>query len=235
VTTPALFPDEREPDMYRAATISADRLYRYSLTRRWADAGPIATFLMLNPSTADSEVDDNTIRRDIGFARSWGCAGMRALNLYAYRSTSPRVLWTVPDPVGPENDAHLTRAAQRAQDRGWPLVAAWGANARPDRVAAVLALPGMTALQALGVTKDGAPRHPLYLPGNATLSPWPPPNTGHCDWCGTAQGLTRAGLIGPHDYEDGRCNGAGGRPVRSSTYAPLGTTVHHLPAGEPQP
>lgn len=171
MTTPPLFAAPGE--MYRAATISADQLYRYDLVRRWADEGPVATFVMLNPSTADAEVDDKTILRCIGFARAWYCAAVRVLNLYAWRDTDPRVLWTVPDPVGPENDAHLTRAAERAQARRWPLVAAWGVNAKPDRVAAVLALPGMAALQCLGVTKDGAPRHPLYVKGTAELRPWP--------------------------------------------------------------
>lgn len=173
MTTPALFPGAT--GMYRAAVISADHRYRYSLIRRWSDDdGPVVTFVMLNPSTADAEVDDNTVRRCIGYARAWGACALRVLNVYAYRSTDPRALWTTPDPVGPENDAALTRAAQRAQTRGWPLIAAWGVNARPDRVATVLALPGMTALQALGVTKDGAPRHPLYLPTSAVPSPWPP-------------------------------------------------------------
>lgn len=172
MTTPALFPGAT--GMYRAAVISADHRYRYSLIRRWADTGPVVCFVMLNPSRADAEVDDNTIRRCIGFARAWGASALRVLNLYAYRSPYPRDLWTAADPVGPENDAALTRAAQRAQDRGWPLIAAWGGNARPDRVAAVLALSGMTALQALGVTRSGAPRHPLYLPTSAVPSPWPP-------------------------------------------------------------
>lgn len=160
--------------MYRAAAISADQQYRYNLIRRWADDGPVATFMMLNPSTADAEVDDPTIRRCIGFAQTWGCGALHVVNLYALRSTNPAGLWTCADPVGPENDAFLRRHAERAQARGWPLVAAWGANAKPGRVAAVLALPGMTALQALGVTKDGAPRHPLYMPTSAVPAAWPP-------------------------------------------------------------
>lgn len=223
--------------MYRGAVISDCGIYRYSLIRRWADDGPVATFLMLNPSVADAEKDDNTIRRDIGFARAWGCAAMVALNLYAFRATQPRVLWTAIDPVGPENDAFLSRYAQRASDRGWPLIAAWGAHARPDRVAAVLALPGMTALQALGVTKSGAPRHPLYVKADAPLQPWPA--TGHCDWCGTTQPLAHAGLLAAHDYDGQRCNGTGGRarrPVVPACARPDHRVITvHLPAGEPTP
>jgi hypothetical protein len=51
-------------------------------------------------------------------------------------------------------------------------------------------------------------------------------STGYCDWCGTTRPLGRAGLLAAHDYDEGRCNGTGSRPVRASTYTPIGATVH---------
>ena len=153
------------------ALLSPDGRYRYWLTRDWA-RGPVATFIMLNPSTADASVDDPTIRRCIGFARAWGMGGLKVVNLYALRSTDPKALWTADDPVGPDNDFHLRDAAGWANRLSWPLVAAWGANAKPDRIAVVRRLDGMNRLTALGVTKDGQPRHPLYLRADATLQPW---------------------------------------------------------------
>jgi hypothetical protein len=155
-----------------SAILSPDGLYRYRLTRTWGD-GPMATFLMCNPSTADASVNDATIVRCREFARSWGCGGLCVGNAYGLRSTDPKGLWLAPDPVGPKNDAYLTQLAARAWSRGWPLVVAWGMNVKPGRVAQVLALPGMGNLQALGVTKSGAPRHPLYLRSDAVLRPWP--------------------------------------------------------------
>lgn len=152
----------------RTARLSACGRYRYLLTREWAP-GPTATFVMLNPSTADAEHDDATIRRCLGFSRAWGCGGLAVVNLYALRSTDPAALWIADDPVGPANDRHLVDAAACTDG---PLVAAWGANARPGRIAAVLALPGMDRLTALAVTKAGQPRHPLYLPGGLTPQPW---------------------------------------------------------------
>lgn len=158
----------------RAAQLSADGLYRYGLVRRWG-MGPPATFVMLNPSTADAEQDDPTIRRCITFARAMGAGALHVLNLYAYRATKPADLWRAEDPVGPENDSYLTRHALACRAQGRPLIAAWGAHAKPDRVAAVLELPGMAAaLTALGVTKAGAPRHPLYLPATARPESWRP-------------------------------------------------------------
>lgn len=154
------------------AVLSADGLYRYNLTRTWGD-GPVVTFLMCNPSKADASVNDPTIVRCRGFAESWGYDGIDVGNAYGLRSTDPKGLWLAADPVGPENDDWLIKLAANATVFGWPVVAAWGANVKPARVAQILALPGMGALQCLGVTKSGAPRHPLYLRSDSTLHPWP--------------------------------------------------------------
>lgn len=156
---------------HRDARISADGRYRWELIRRW-DFGPHATFVMLNPSTADAAQDDPTIRRCIGFAKRFGYSGLRVVNLYAFRATKPAGLWLAADPVGQFNDDYLTDAAQMARVTSAPLIAAWGANAKPERVAQVLRLPGFDRLTALGVTKDGAPRHPLYLRADAQLEKW---------------------------------------------------------------
>lgn len=171
----------------RTAKVSTDELYRYSLVRRWSfgqlgnDGRPPAQFIMLNPSTADAEVDDPTIRRCVGFARALDAGGIVVVNLYAYRATEPANLWRAADPVGPDTDTYLREVARRAVLCGAPLIAAWGAHARQDRVDAVLALldhhEALPHLTALGVTKDGAPRHPLYLPATARPQPWPPKET----------------------------------------------------------
>lgn len=144
------------------AIISECGRYRYWLTREWGE-GPLVTFVMLNPSTADAEQDDPTIRRCMGYARSWGYDGITVVNLYALRSTDPRQLWRADDPIGPSNDQYLTTAAMRAALDDAPIVAAWGANARSDRVLAVRALRCMDRLSVLALTKAGTPRHPLYL------------------------------------------------------------------------
>jgi hypothetical protein len=158
-------------DLLRTARISDDGVYRYRLGRRWG-SGPAATFIVLNPSTADATNDDPTIRRCIGFARRFGAGGLTVVNLYAFRATYPHDLWRADDPVGPENDQHLREVVATTALAGMPVVAAWGVNAKPDRVAEVLHLPGMTQLVALGVTKDGHPRHPVRLRNDARLSKW---------------------------------------------------------------
>lgn len=164
-------------DVRRTAVLSEDGLYRYSLVRRWAATGVPAQFVMLNPSTADDTLDDPTIRRCVGFARALGCAGLVVVNLYAYRATKPADLWRAEDPVGPDADTYLGVVALRTRSEGAPLIAAWGANAKPDRVEQALTIIRERGAQltALGVTKAGQPRHPLYLPGTATPTPWPAP------------------------------------------------------------
>ena len=162
------------------AVLSADGLYRYRLTRSDLPAGwlrmhePVLLWIMLNPSTADEQQDDQTIGRVKAFTRRLGYSGCTVVNLYALRSTDPRGLWASDNPVGPDNDAVIAREAFTAVNDGAPIIAAWGVNARPERVAEVLALPHVAArLQCLGVTKSGAPRHPLYLRSDAALSFWP--------------------------------------------------------------
>jgi hypothetical protein len=159
------------------ARISDDGLYRYTLGRRWAPLGgpAAAVFVMLNPSTADAERDDNTIVRCRNFAKDLGCGGLHVVNLYAYRATKPADLWRAADPIGPENDEVLRATFLTAHGEGSPVIAAWGANAKADREAfvSVLARAAGVTLTALGVTKDHAPRHPLYLPASARPERWP--------------------------------------------------------------
>lgn len=137
----------------------ADGRYRYLLWRRWAEADSLL-FVMLNPSTADAERDDPTIRRCIGFARAWGFGGVEVVNLFAWRATLPRQLAAAKDPVGRHNDAAILEAVARSR----AVIAAWGVHgALRGRDAQVARLLAATRLRCLGVTRDGAPRHPLYV------------------------------------------------------------------------
>jgi hypothetical protein len=147
--------------MRRDAIFSPCGQYRYVLRRSWARHLPTVLFIALNPSTADHRVDDPTIRRCIGFAKSWGFGRLAVGNLFAYRSTDPKRLRIADDPVGPMNDRWLTTLASRAE----LTVAAWGVHGslhgRADAVVSRL-----TGLHHLGITRHGHPRHPLYLPSD---------------------------------------------------------------------
>jgi hypothetical protein len=161
--------------MIRNATLSPCRKYRYLLTRAWGENGRIVTWIMLNPSTADADVDDPTIRRCMGFTQRLGADALVVVNLFGYRATDPGELVEVggDDAVGPDNGGNVRAAC----NMGETIIAAWGALKNPLRGAAgeIVALirKGGYALKCLGKTKDGSPRHPLYVRADAPLMDWP--------------------------------------------------------------
>lgn len=153
-----------------AALIDGD--YRYWLRRTWQADTEHLPIIMLNPSTADADADDPTIRRCVAFAKRQGYGGLFVANLYALRSTDPAQLWLHPDPVGPRNDEELAMLFDGARLWDRTVLCAWGANARPERVARVRELAAGVELLALGTTKAGAPRHPLYVRGDTPMEAW---------------------------------------------------------------
>lgn len=164
-----------EQVVVREAIVSPCEAYRYALWRRWG-FGSQVLFVGLNPSTADAETDDPTLRRCVGFAKRWGHSAVAIGNLFALRSTNPRGLETVEDPRGPENERWLrTLIAESAR-----VVLAWGVRGTyrgmDQRVLrllhAVISPFALPTFYHLGLTKDGQPRHPLYLRRDAALIPW---------------------------------------------------------------
>lgn len=180
----------KDPSAYvdAGATISPCGKYRYRLWREWrgthdpknwkwlgANDGagePIGhpkacVFVMLNPSTADGTQDDPTIRRCVGFAKSLKFERLEVVNLFAYRATKPSALLSLndsDDPVGPGN---LDAFESALLDAGI-VICAWGAHGShlgQDQTAIGWCKPHETF--ALGVTKEGHPRHPLYMPSAA--------------------------------------------------------------------
>ncbi len=127
-------------------------------------------FILLNPSTADEERNDPTIRRCIGFARAWQFGAVEVVNLFAYRATDARELLKVSDPVGEENNCFLVEAVERCST----VVVGWGIKGtllgRGSQVLHLLA--GRKDVYCLGITKNGQPRHPLYVKGDTVLVPF---------------------------------------------------------------
>lgn len=156
-------------DTSKGATFSPCRTWRYRLWREW-HPGPTFVVVGLNPSTADETQDDPTIRRCIGFAKRAECGRLEMLNLFAYRSTDPKLLYHITRPVGPGNDDTIMAIAGTAN----VVVAAWGAEKiaqpRAEHVLTMLADAGTTVL-CFGVTAGGSPRHPLYLNADTPLVP----------------------------------------------------------------
>lgn len=144
--------------------------YRYHLHRHFrAHPRSIVLWLMLNPSTADATVLDPTLRRCEGFSRQWGYDGFEVCNIFALRSTDPDALYSHPEPVGARNDQMILAAASMAG----VVVCGWGVHGalsgRGEKVRRMLSkVTGR--VYCLGVTRDGHPRHPLYMAKSSTLT-----------------------------------------------------------------
>ena len=77
--------------MYKkSAIISDDKKYRYELRRIWKPKSQLVCWVMLNPSIADANFDDPTIRRCMGYTMRWGCGGIIVVNLFALRATDSK-------------------------------------------------------------------------------------------------------------------------------------------------
>jgi hypothetical protein len=159
--------------MIRSATISPCGLYRYDLRRVWGDPDSANLFAVCgaNPSTADAQLDDPTIRRCIGFAQREGCDGLVMVNVRAFRATDPGKV-----PVSRLlNEIALNDQTLRAVCQECPLiVCAWGTVADERAVAEAMDIfdDEMATLMCFGQTMAGHPKHPLYLPKTAPLVPF---------------------------------------------------------------
>lgn len=159
--------------------------YRYRLWRHWAKGLPVVGFIGLNPSTADELKLDPTLRRIRNFAQSWGCGGFEMLNLFGYRSTDPKPLYEVDDPIGDGND----RAIRVTVASCSYVVVCWGIHGAIEaRSAQVLWALSRDIKEdrvfCLGLTKPRPggqdstklypqPKHPLYLSGKTSAMPLP--------------------------------------------------------------
>lgn len=157
------------------ALMSRDGRYRYRLGRHWDSSRPDCLFIMLNPSTADAEKNDRTITRCVAFAKSWGYGGFYVANLFAYRGHKPSEMKRAEDPVGSKNRLHVEDLAKKVSRSGGVCVAAWGRHGRhnnQDRIVLAWLKKLGIQLHFLALTKDGCPKHPLYLSGQLRPTRW---------------------------------------------------------------
>ena len=156
--------------MKKSAVISDCEKYRYQLIRQWDDNKNLALFIGLNPSIADDEIDDPTIRRCIGFAKRERFGGFIMANLFAYRATSPCDMKSAEQPVGELNEYWLEQSISSCK----VVIVCWGGNdSHLNRHIEVNELlkkhANNTPILCFGKTKAGQPKHPLYLASNTEL------------------------------------------------------------------
>lgn len=149
--------------MYSTALFSFDRKFRYYLIRQWDSRKPMLMFIGLNPSTANETENDPTIRRIIGFAKSWGYGGIYMTNLFSYVSTDPNALKTSGEDIGINNE-HLLRCSKKCEK----VVFSWGCfKQHKQRMKYVINM--FPESYCIDMSKEGYPKHPLYLNGKLKL------------------------------------------------------------------
>jgi hypothetical protein len=151
----------------KKANISKDKIYRYTLSRTWDSTKPTVLFIGLNPSIADENIDDPTITRCINFAKDWGYGTLLMANLFAFRSTYPKEIYLIDDPIGKDNDHYILECVKQSD----LIIACWGNNGTyMDREKIIKELvPNLYCLQK---NKNGTPHHPLRLPRDINPIPF---------------------------------------------------------------
>lgn len=164
--------------MNRTAVLSPNGKYRYRLEREWDSSLPKLGWIMLNPSTADADVDDPTIRRCISFAKRWGFGGIVVCNLFAYRATDPSELETAEHPVGEHNLSGLIKMITDFENVK-EIICAWGtwsgqqvSRRQIEGYVLSQAYVRGRSLWCLTLTKKGHPGHPLYIPAKTDPVPF---------------------------------------------------------------
>ena len=159
--------------MNRSAWLSECNKYRYTLTRTWNDCGLLYAYFGINPSTADANIDDATVKRWIGFTGRNRGKGFVVGNVFAYRATNVKELADVYDPVGGNsNYTHLKNIISDAD----VLVPCWGNTKKvPERLRGEIEslkdiiLDSNKPVKVFGWTKSNDPKHPLMLPYSTQL------------------------------------------------------------------
>ncbi|MFN7900076.1 MAG: DUF1643 domain-containing protein [Synechococcaceae cyanobacterium] len=165
------------PGAIGTARFSRCGRYRWWLERCWWPQRPSVLFIGLNPSRADAGADDPTLRRLGCFARDWGFGGLEVVNLFSAVATDPRALRRLPDPVGGSTDRWIRHRAVAPRVQaiwlGWGNQGVW--RQRDRQVLSLLShVAPEKRLLALGATRHGQPRHPLYARAALPCQPWSP-------------------------------------------------------------
>jgi hypothetical protein len=164
--------------MQNDCTFSPCRKYRYTLLHQWDQLFERrrALFICLNPSTADENKLDPTLRRIKSFTDRLGANEFLMLNIFAYRATEPKDMMAVEDPVGPANDAQIQTVIKEAyalNQGSLDIVGGWGNHGlHMDRQNSLLETlkpfreyPNLK-IRCLGKNANGTPKHPLYIAAN---------------------------------------------------------------------
>jgi hypothetical protein len=158
-----------------SAVFSACGRYRHRLDRDVQLFGLVALLVGVNPSTAGAQQNDNTIAKEIGFAKVHGWSRIIKVNVFDWIATDVRELAQVAQPASAQNRQFVSAAANEADI----LVPCWGDRTKVPRGlhSAIEAMQALLRAQGkpmvcFGRTAGGDPRHPLMLSYETELVPF---------------------------------------------------------------
>lgn len=151
----------------RGASFSECRKYRYALWRIWDKQKPLVMFIGLNPSTANENENDPTIKSVERIAKHNGYGGFYMMNCFSFVNTDPKQLYDCSQSV--ENEKWLKKIAAISKD----IVFAWGDFQVVKKLGVDYILgQWFPDAKCLHINKTGSPIHPLYCKTNTVFVKW---------------------------------------------------------------
>lgn len=149
------------------ATFDVSHKFRYKLWRIWDSERPKITFIGLNPSTADQDTNDPTMRRLINFCSRNNYGGLYMTNLFSVIATDSKELKQLTNPVDyPEiKNTKTIYTIQDCAKLSDKVVFCWGRSKyHPSMINHCLKIiETFPDAYCFGFNSDGSPKHPLYL------------------------------------------------------------------------
>jgi len=111
----------------RNCLISANKLYRWSLSYKISKSTKEIIFIGLNPSLSDEVFLDNTTKKIIKISKNNNYGKLKLINLFALISSKPEKLFKHKNPVGYLNNNHIYKNLKHwSESKNCDLWLGWG-------------------------------------------------------------------------------------------------------------
>ena len=136
--------------------------YRYKLSRIWEPTKNKILFIMINPSTANANEDDKTIKTLLEITKKWpDYGGFYVGNLYPHITPRPAELRNIkyPDDIRARNEKSIEEMASDSTI----IIYAWGTKGPDERQKEPewLRKRMNRDIYVIGLSVKGVPKHPL--------------------------------------------------------------------------
>jgi hypothetical protein len=167
----------------RNCLISANKLYRWSLSYKISQSTKEIIFIGLNPSLSDEFFLDNTTKKIIKISKNNNYGKVKLINLFALISSNPERLFNHKNPVGYLNNNYIYKNLKHwSENKNCDLWLGWGNKGkflnRNKKIAKKIMQYNLIRKNNFGkplgplfikkTIKDN-PIHPLYCSDNSIL------------------------------------------------------------------